>query len=72
MYNNIERSAFRHGEYTGHATGPWRIYRADRFTWRCLPMPNVHPTIAGRYPYGFTGNTLREISATLNRINHLP
>ena len=71
MYSNISRSAFRPGEYTGHATGTWRIYRNGR-VWRCRPYPNVHPTIAARCPYEFTGHTLREISATLECINHLP
>lgn len=71
MYHNIEKSAFLKGEYVGHATGVWHIYRIGT-EWRCLPSKNVHPGIARHKPYGFSASTLKVISAELDRINTLP
>ena len=32
--DNIEKSAFKRGEYVGYADGVWRITRWNKTTWR--------------------------------------
>lgn len=69
MYHNIDKSGFRPKEYVGYAHGAWRIYQIHRNEWRCLPQANVRADLADKYSYGFTGSSLREISARLESLN---
>ncbi len=63
MYHNVEKSAFRRGEYVGHATGAWCIIRNGK-GWRA-----VAGTIPGNCGRTIYGATLRDISEELERIN---
>jgi len=63
MYQNIEKSAFRKGEYVGHATGTWRI-RRDGKGW--LAIAGSIPGHSGRT---LRGATLRDISKQLETVN---
>lgn len=59
--HNIEKSAFRRGEYIGYARGVWRIVRTDRPGGKWLAWhrdrPDEEPKIRA--------NTLAEISERL-------
>ena len=62
MYHNVEKSAFRKGQYTGYAIGKvWRIWR-DRSTdfW--------YATSEGRVIQAFT---LRDLSKKLEALTPL-
>jgi hypothetical protein len=54
-FPNIEKSAFRRGEYVGYADGVWRIARNFLGTWT-----------AYKDTQSFTRRTLREISEALD------
>lgn len=61
---NIEKSAFRHGEYIGYGGGiVWRVYKQGRLDWRAFPR-NAHE-IGWRCLFG---KTLTEISNKLNEV----
>lgn len=36
--HNIEKSAFRRGEYVGYGNGVWRVARASSYTWRAVRL----------------------------------
>ena len=55
MYSNIDKSAFRKGQYVGYAIGKvWRIYKDANGRW--------HATAQGRIIFGAT---LRDVSEQL-------
>jgi len=65
--HNVEKSAFRRGEYVGYAGGCWRITRhgTDARTWRSALLPQGEPygvALAERY-----GATLAEIGEAITR-----
>ena len=63
-FYNIEKSAFRHGEYIGYGGGlVWRVYKQGRKDWRAFPR-NAHG-IGWRCLFG---NTLTEISNKLQNV----
>lgn len=62
MYANIEKSAFRRGEYVGYAFGAWRIVKAEG-GWRAIPPVNMHARFGRVLP--ITGATLDSISRRL-------
>lgn len=61
-YPNIEKSAFRRGEYVGYARGVWRI-TGRHGDWRAIPNGGGD----GRAP--IMASTLAEISAELANAN---
>lgn len=54
--HNIEKSAFRHGEYVGYSDGPWRIVKINK-VWRCIHAQGKHWSIEAK--------TLEELSKQL-------
>ncbi len=58
--SNIEKSAFRKGEYVGYGHGVWRIKRGGA-GWRA--------SSATIKPYSITAKTLRDLSPMLTKIN---
>jgi hypothetical protein len=57
--HNIEKSAFRRGQYVGYGGGTaWRISKGDQ--WRAAPLHLPLPMLYGR--------TLRDISAQLDKL----
>lgn len=60
-YQNIERSAFRHGQYVGYGGGVvWRISRHWK-GWQAWPQP-------GSIACPIYGRLLRDISQTLEAL----
>jgi len=57
---NIDKSAFRRGEYVGYADGVWRITRRDQTAWVARHREGKHPAIVER--------TLADISGQLGII----
>ena len=59
---NIEKSAFRRGEYVGYANGVYKIRRDGYGGWVAVPTASaaIKTTAFGR--------TLRDISAALDAI----
>jgi hypothetical protein len=64
-YHNIEKSAFRAGEYVGYAGDVWRIRKCGYGGWEARrdKVPNTP-----RDPLYLRTRTLREMSAELARI----
>lgn len=65
-FTNIEKSAFRRGEYIGYADGPWRVMRSKFYLgakpvrWTAIHLGRKHSTLYGQ--------TLTEISKQLSEI----
>ena len=55
---NIEKSAFRKGEYVGHADGVWRITKYNATTWRAWNTHHADNVV-------LYAETLAEMSALL-------
>jgi hypothetical protein len=64
-FPNIEKSAFRRGEYVGYAHGAWRITGRSG-EWRATPNAGTD----GRAP--ITGATLADLSEQLTQQNRSP
>lgn len=54
---NIEKSAFRRGEYVGYANGAWKIYRNGGRKWYAEHRTKVAPFLSA--------STLAEMSDLL-------
>ncbi len=61
-FHNISKSAFRRGEYVGHATGSWRIRKESGY-WLAIPPHGVTKYKA------FYAKNLGDVSAKLEEIN---
>lgn len=57
---NIEKSAFRHGEYVGYAQGVWRIQPCHYGASRWVARNQTHTGAAALF-----APTLRELSTKL-------
>jgi hypothetical protein len=67
--SNIDKSAFRRGEYIGYANGTYRITRSTSSygKWHAQPIPLYDA--AGNQRPAFYGFTLSQINANLVNLN---
>jgi hypothetical protein len=57
MYHNIDKSAYRKGEYTGYANGAWKVSKSGK-RWQARKGAEY-----------FFGDSLRDISEQLTTRN---
>lgn len=61
MYHNIEKSAFRRGEYVGYADGVWSITKNERSSEKWLAVKRDGPVNI------LYADTLKELSEKLEK-----
>ena len=66
-FHNIDKSAFRAGEYVGYCYGLWRIIRSGAGGGSWFAYRSVAAAARPSEPYNFQSGTLAGISAALEK-----